>query len=84
MRRALLTVVLVALILADLSFVPFAVLLMLVGGLQALLGLSGHPSAGASRPQFLLGAAVFFGAGVLIAAALLWLTRSVLRMRRAA
>ncbi len=84
MRRALMTVTLVALILADLSFVPFAVLLVLLGGLQAFIGLNGHPSGGANRSELLLGAVVLAGGGVLIAAVLLWLTRLVLRMRRVA
>jgi len=77
-----LNLALAVLILADLSFVPFALVLVLVGGLQAFVGLNGHPSAGGSRPAFLLGALVIGGGGILIASGLIWLTRLVMRMRR--
>jgi len=81
-RRALLTVAFVALVLADLSFIPVAAILVTVGGVQGLIGVNGHGSG--SRSALLLGAVVLIGAGVVIAAVLLWLTRLVLRLMRAA
>lgn len=38
MRRALLTLAFVALLMLDLAFVPFAGVLVMVGGIDALIG----------------------------------------------
>jgi hypothetical protein len=82
-QRTLLKVALAALVLADIMFLPFAGILVIVGGIQGLLGVNGHGTG--SQGGFLLGAAVLAGAGVLIAAVLVWLTwRTLLALRSGA
>lgn len=82
MRRLVLKLALAALVLADVTFIPFAAILVLVGGIDALIGVNGHPSGGGSRGSFLLGAALLAGGGIVTLVVLVWLTRRTIRALR--